>query len=66
MDKLKNETAIWLYRKMIEIRSFEEATLPYFQKPGHGSHRPAELGLRLLPSRRCTGWTFPAIYLKAD
>jgi pyruvate dehydrogenase E1 component alpha subunit len=40
MDELKNETAIWLYRKMIEIRSFEEATLPYFQKPGHGSHHP--------------------------
>jgi pyruvate dehydrogenase E1 component alpha subunit len=25
---------------MMEIRSFEEATLPYFQKPGHGSHHP--------------------------
>jgi len=40
MDAIKDETAIWLYRKMIEIRSFEEATLPYFQKPGHGSHHP--------------------------
>jgi TPP-dependent pyruvate/acetoin dehydrogenase alpha subunit len=40
MDTLKNETAIWLYRKMVEIRCFEEATLPYFQKPGHGSHHP--------------------------
>ena len=41
MDAIKNETAIWLYRKMVEIRCFEEATLPYFQKPGHGSHHPA-------------------------
>jgi TPP-dependent pyruvate/acetoin dehydrogenase alpha subunit len=40
MDAIKDETAIWLYRKMMEIRSFEEATLPYFQKPGHGSHHP--------------------------
>ena len=40
MDSIKNETAIWLYRKMAEIRAFEEATLPYFQKPGHGSHHP--------------------------
>lgn len=40
MNSIKDETAIWLYRKMIEIRSFEEATLPYFQKPGHGSHHP--------------------------
>ena len=40
MNALKNETSIWLYRKMVEIRSFEEATLPYFQKPGHGSHHP--------------------------
>ena len=40
MEKLDNATAIWLYRKMIEIRCFEEATLPYFQKPGHGSHHP--------------------------
>ena len=34
------EIKIWLYRKMMEIRAFEEASLPYFQKPGHGSHHP--------------------------
>jgi TPP-dependent pyruvate/acetoin dehydrogenase alpha subunit len=41
MDKLTDEKAIWLYRKMMEIRRFEEATLSYFQKPGHGSHHPS-------------------------
>jgi len=37
---VNRELKIWLYRKMREIRAFEEASLPYFQKPGHGSHHP--------------------------
>lgn len=35
------EVKIWLYRKMMEIRAFEEASLPYFLQPGHGSHHPS-------------------------
>jgi TPP-dependent pyruvate/acetoin dehydrogenase alpha subunit len=34
------ETKLWIYRKMVEIRCFEEASIPYFLKPGHGSHHP--------------------------
>ena len=37
---ISTEVKIWLYRKMLEIRAFEEASLPYFQQPGHGSHHP--------------------------
>ena len=40
MTTVSREIKIWLYRKMAEIRAFEEATLPYFQRPGHGSHHP--------------------------
>ncbi len=40
MTLLNREIKIWLYRKMAEIRAFEEASLPYFQRPGHGSHHP--------------------------
>lgn len=39
-DVVTQELKIWLYRKMMEIRAFEEASLPYFQQPGHGSHHP--------------------------
>jgi acetoin:2,6-dichlorophenolindophenol oxidoreductase subunit alpha len=37
---MTSELRIWLYRKMMEIRAFEDASLPYFQQPGHGSHHP--------------------------
>jgi len=40
MPCIAREQKIWLYRKMIEIRTFEETSLPYFQRPGHGSHHP--------------------------
>jgi len=40
MPLVDSETKIRLYRKMMEIRCFEEASLPYFRKPGHGSHHP--------------------------
>lgn len=38
---VSKETKIWLYRKMVEIREFEDASLPRFQRPGRGSHHPA-------------------------
>ncbi len=37
---MERTTQIWLYRKMREIRAFEEASLPRFQRPGRGSHHP--------------------------
>ncbi|MHB1417641.1 MAG: thiamine pyrophosphate-dependent dehydrogenase E1 component subunit alpha [Chloroflexota bacterium] len=37
---MDSATRIWLYRKMREIRAFEEASLPRFQRPGRGSHHP--------------------------
>jgi TPP-dependent pyruvate/acetoin dehydrogenase alpha subunit len=40
MSEVDTEIKIGLFRKMIEIRCFEEASLPYFKKPGHGSHHP--------------------------
>jgi TPP-dependent pyruvate/acetoin dehydrogenase alpha subunit len=40
MRPFDDELKIELYKKMVEIRCFEEASLPYFQKPGHGSHHP--------------------------
>jgi TPP-dependent pyruvate/acetoin dehydrogenase alpha subunit len=37
---INRELKVWLYRKMAEIRAFEEASLPHFQRPGRGSHHP--------------------------
>ena len=40
MTEINADLKVRLYRKMMEIRAFEDASLPHFQKPGHGSHHP--------------------------